>query len=163
MAVQKLVLDSFTDDDYELIAIHCSLPSYRMAFLLNKYLNLRLYRKKEDMYFQYSDLTASFPFFQYDDPFRYRTYSLLANTFKTKIEVATSINDGLFATSEENYVTRYLVPELKNVDYFLKIETEDFNFSSKSLLNDLQNISQVITAYSIDHTELKSRNNLIFE
>lgn len=163
MAVQKLVLDSFTDDDYELIAIHCSQASYRMAFLLNKYLSLKLCRKKEDIHFQYDDLTASFPFFQYDDPFRYHTYSLLGNVYKTKMTSTAPVTEGLFTTSRENHVTRYLVPELKNVDYFLKIETEAINFSGKSLLTGLQNISQVITAYCVDHTELKSRNNLIFE
>lgn len=162
MAVQKLVLDSFIDDDYELIAIHCSLSSYRMAFLLNKYVNLRLSRKKEDVYFQYDDLTANFPFFQYHDSFQYETYSLLGNVYKTKV-TTTTYEDELFAASQENYTRRYLLPELKNVDYLLKIETETSHFSGKPLVTNLQSIPQVITAYTVDYTELKSRNNLIFE
>ncbi|MDY8135111.1 IPExxxVDY family protein [Aquimarina sp. 2201CG5-10] len=163
MAIQKLVLDTLEDDNYELIAIHCSLESYRLAFLLNKNLDLRLFRKKEDINFDYNPLIASFPLYQYDDQFQYNTYYLIGNKFKTKVESDTKISDGLFADTRENYVTKYLVPELKNVDYFLKIDTETSEFSIKSLLSSLTNISQVITAYAVEYNELKSKNNLILD
>ncbi len=163
VAVQRLVLDAFADDDYELIAIHCSLASYRVAFLLNKNLNLKLYRKKEDINFEYNDLTANFPLYQYDDHFQYSTYSLIGNKFQSKITSKNQISEGLFTTIENTYTTKYLIPELKNVDYFLKIETEASNFSSKSLLIDMLAISQIITAYPLEYATLKSKNNLIFE
>lgn len=163
MAVQRLVLDTFADDDYELIAIHCSLASYRLAFLLNKNLNLKLFRKKEDVSFEYNDLVVNFPLYQYEDHFQYSTYSLLANKFKTKTEAKNNVSEGLFAEEEDTYTTKYLIPELKNVDYFLKIETEASNFSSKSLLTNMLTITRIITAYTVEYTALKSKNNLIFE
>lgn len=163
MAIQKLILDTLEDDDYELIAIHSSLASYRLAFLLNKRLNLRLFRKKEDISFEYDDLEANFPLYQYEDHFQYSTYSLLGNKFRNKIEPQKLVSGGLFATSEDTYVTKYLIPELKNVDYFLKIETESFDSSSKSFLSKIIEISQVITAYTVEYATLKSKNNLIFE
>ncbi|MBQ4819839.1 IPExxxVDY family protein [Aquimarina sp. MMG016] len=163
MAIQKLILDTFEEDDYELIAIHCSLASYRLAFLLNKYLGLRLVRKKEDINFEYSDLEASFPLYQYSDRFQYNTYNLLGNKFRTKIELDQMGAQGLFSVQEDNYATRYLIPEFKNVDYFLKIETETSQFSNKSIVTKLLNISQIITAYTVEYTQLKSKNNLIFE
>ncbi|TSE09375.1 IPExxxVDY family protein [Aquimarina algiphila] len=163
VAIQKLVLDTLEDDDYELIAIHCSLASYRLAFLLNKNLNLKLFRKKEDINFEYPDFTANFPLYQYEDHFQYNTYSLLANKFQALGVSKNHIADGLFNTIEETYTTKYLIPELKNVDYFLKIETETSKFSNSSLVTQLLTISQVITAYSVEYTQLKSKNNLIFE
>ncbi|WP_103866597.1 IPExxxVDY family protein [Aquimarina sp. I32.4] len=163
MAVQRLVLDAFADDDYELIAIHCSLASYRLAFLLNKNLKLKLFRKKEDIIFRYDDSIANFPLYRYDDHFQYNAYSLLGNKFQTQIESNTDISDGLFTTIENTFTTKHLIPELKKVDYFLKIETETSNFSSKSLLADMLSISQIITAYPVEYATLKSKNNLIFE
>ncbi|WP_164914108.1 IPExxxVDY family protein [Aquimarina sediminis] len=163
MAVQRLALDTIADDDYELIAIHCSIASYRLAFLLNKNLNLKLFRKKEDISFEYGDLMGSFPLYQYDDHFQYSTYNLLGNKFRTQIESKNKASEGLFTTIEERYTTKYLIPELKNVDYFLKIETEASNFSSKSLVTNILTVPQIITAYTVEYTTLKSKNNLIFE
>ena len=164
MAIQRLVLDTFADDDYELIAIHCSLASYRLAFLLNKNLNLRLFRKKEDVIFSHKNLIASFPLYQFEDHFQYTTYSLFGNKFQTKIENNINVTDGLFTASAEGaLITKYLIPELKNVDFFLKIETETSNFSSKDLLQNMLKISQIMTAYALDYAPLKSKNNLIFE
>ncbi len=161
MAIQKLVLDTF-DDDYELIAIHCSLASYRVAFLLNKHLDLQLFRKKEDINFEYNDLVANFPLYQYYDRFQYNTYSLFGNKFKTQIAPKSLVSEGLF-TPEDAFTTKYLIPELKTIDYFLKIEAETSQFSSKSLLTQILAISQIITAYTVEYTTLKSKNNLIFE
>ncbi len=163
MAIQKLVLDTLEDDDYELIAIHSSLASYRLAFLLNKKLSLQLFRKKEDINFEYDDLVANFPLYQYDDHFQYSTYNLLGNKFKVKIEPEKSIPGELFGETENTYVTKHLIPELKTVDYFLKIDTESSTLSSKSIVTKILDISQVITAYTIEHATLKSKNNLIFE
>ncbi|MBL0685426.1 IPExxxVDY family protein [Aquimarina mytili] len=163
MAIQKLVLDTLDDDDYELIAIHSSIASYRLAFLLNKNLNLNLFRKKKDINFEYDDITASFPLYQYHDHFQYNTYSLLGNKFGTKTVPEKPVSEGLFVNTEDSYTVKHLIPELKKVDYFLKIETEASNFSSKTLLTQMLSISQIITAYSVEYAVLKSKNNLIFE
>ncbi|MBQ0733808.1 IPExxxVDY family protein [Aquimarina celericrescens] len=163
MAIQKLVLDTFDDDDYELIAIHSSLPSYRLAFLLNKALNLALFRKKEDINFKYDNIVANFPIYQYRDHLQYNTYHLLGNKFTIKIASKKDASEGLFAVKEDSYVTKYLIPELKNVDYFLKINTETSTFLSKPQLAKILDISQVITAYNVEYATLKSKNNLIFE
>ncbi len=163
MAIQRLVLDTIMDDDYDLIAIHCSLAPYRLAFTLNKYVNLQLFRKRGDIKFEYDTYSTAFPLFQYHDHFQYNTYSLLGNKFRTKIQTEIAPIKGLFADVEDRYITEHLIPELKNVDYFLKIEAETSQFSSKSLTTKLLSIPQIVTAYVVDYTQLKSKNNLIFE
>ena len=42
MALHKLQVDDFYDDTYKLIAVHCALEDYRLAYLLNCYLGLNL-------------------------------------------------------------------------------------------------------------------------
>lgn len=163
MAVQKLVLDSLTDD-YELIAIHATLPPYRIAFMLNKYLGLRFFRTDKDVVFASLQGIANYPMFLYEDEFQYTTYWLLGNVYKSQVVVDESSSLGLFQEEKPlEYVKSFLIPELKNVNYFLKIETETYEFMGKQLITQLLSIPQVITAYDVDYTQLKSKNNLIFE
>ncbi|WP_378186123.1 IPExxxVDY family protein [Aquimarina sp. W85] len=162
MAVQRLVLDTLAEDDYELIAIHCSLESYRLAFLLNKILDIKLYRKERDIQFKYDDVLAAYPFYQFYDEYLYTTYSFFANTFRHKMNTNDTMHSELFS-SEQNHTTKYLIPELKNVDYFLKIESDSIQSSNKKLLMQIQHIMQIVTAYTVDYNTLKSKNNLIFD
>ena len=53
MALHKLHVDDFYDDSFSLIAIHCSLEDYRLAYLLNKHLNISLVRKPQDLDYKY--------------------------------------------------------------------------------------------------------------
>jgi len=165
VAIQKLVLDTIEEDNYTLIAIHCSLLPYRMAFLCNKHLGLRLARNREDIVVRYKDSTASFPVYSYKDHNEYTTYHLLGNLHKTKaVFDVNPVETELFSEEAMDIsVARYLIPEYRNVDYFLKIETERLHFSSKVLLNNILSISQVITAYDQEYAQLKSKNNLIIE
>ncbi len=164
MAAQRLILEMVEEDDYQLIAIHCSVPSYRLAFLLNQNIGLQFARKEKDIFFEFSDMTACFPFYQYHDEYQYNSFSLIGNKYRTKVVRKAKNSEGLFTTTiESSHITKYLVPELKKVDYFLKIETETLNFPLKSLIANMVNIPQIITAYTVDYTQLKSKNNLIFE
>lgn len=56
----------------------------------------------------------------------------------------------------------FLMPELKTVDYVLKIENMPASFEVDTVVEKLLSIRQIATAYNIDHKKLKSKNNLIF-
>ena len=45
MASHKLILEDDYQEEFSLIAIHCSEEPYKMAYMLNKHLSLRLSRK----------------------------------------------------------------------------------------------------------------------
>ncbi len=47
MATHKLILGDDFQDEFSLIAIHCSDEPYKMAYMLNKKIPLRLERKKK--------------------------------------------------------------------------------------------------------------------
>ena len=80
MALHKLLVDDFYDDTYKLIAIHCRLEDYRLAYLLNKNLGLNLKRKAEDLDFKY--LKSSYSIFEWENALEYIRWNLISNVCK---------------------------------------------------------------------------------
>lgn len=159
MALHKLQVGDFDDDAYKLIAIHCRLEDYRLAYLLNKTLNLNLKRKAEDLDFEY--LKASYSIFEWSNEAQYVTWNLISNVCK-KEEAGLYSTGTLFDTNEKVLKTFHLIPEYKKVDYFLKISEEILNVDEKSILNQLQVIPQIITSYAVNPLKIKSKDHLIF-
>ncbi|PHQ57400.1 MAG: hypothetical protein COC16_00995 [Lutibacter sp.] len=152
--MQLLTLE--LEDDYLLIGIHSTEEDYRLAYLLNKHLKTKLVRFKQHLDFKNS--TAEFPLFEYKDERNFINYYLINNKYSKLVN--NTKNKGLF---EENYSTVLnLIPEKKNVDFFLKIEGCNQQNLMITLVNKLNKINQVITSYAIDTNSLKSKNNLIF-
>ena len=151
--MQMLTLDF--EDDCALIGIHSTEEDYRLAFLLNKNLNIKFVRFKQPLDFK--DSNAEFPIFEYKDEHNFISYYLINNK---DIHTETNhTNEGLFGG---NYsTTSYLIPEKKKIDYFLKIEGSSLIFID-DLVEKLNRIKQIITSFSIDTNTLKSKNNLIF-
>lgn len=160
MAVHKLILDAVFDEiDCTLIAIHSTIEDYRLTYLLNKQLNTHLTRKVPDLDFSADKTTYSI--FEWEDTLNLTIWNLVSNICKTEINKPQIINS-LFDTEEKITKTTYLVPEHKAVNYFLKIDSE-FNLrKEKHILNNILQLNQVITAFSIDINQLKSKDNLIF-
>lgn len=144
------------EDDYELVGIHSTEEDYRLAYLINQHLNTKFYRFKQSLDFENS--TAEFPLFEYKDENSFINYFLINNKHKTFVK--NNENEGLFGG---NYSTiSYLIPEKKNIDFFLKIEGCYSNSKLESLIDKLNSINQIITSYSIETTTLKSKDHLIF-
>lgn len=160
MAVHKLILDNdFDEEPYTLIGIHCALEDYRMAYLLNKQLDIQLERKRLDLDFKRNK--TNYPIFEWHDEKLLTTWNLVSNICKK--EVSNLGNQASLFNDQDVVVSSFnLIPEYKRVNYFLKIEHE-FNLTKeKYLTNLILEIPQVVTAYSIDASQLKSKNNLIF-
>ncbi|MEN3323650.1 IPExxxVDY family protein [Mariniflexile soesokkakense] len=160
MAVHKLILDDvFEEVDCTLIAIHCTIEDYRLAYLLNKHLSTNLTRRTSNLDFSFDNATYSI--FEWEDAKQLITWSLVSNICKTEIYKQENFNS-LFKTEEKVIRTIYLIPEYKAVNYFLKIDNQ-FNLSKeKNILKNILKIQQVATAFSIDINQLKSKDNLIF-
>jgi len=163
MAIQKLVLDDEFGEDFSLIAIHCSEEAYKMGFLLNQQLSLRLKREERDLDFSAKGLEATFPLFKFYDANTYCTFHLVANKF-TSVMAHTASSGGLFSEGlEEETTTVYLLPEDKKADYFLKISSEGILNSVRTKTVAINEIKQVISAYEIASEKIKNKNNLIFD
>lgn len=159
MAVHKLILDDIEADLFTLIAIHCTLEDYRLAYLLNKFLGITFNRKTSDLDFQKGDLTYSI--YEWNDCKQQTIWSLVSNVCKTEI-YRSGNTDSLFSVQEKTTRINYLIPEYKTVNYFLKIDNEFNSSKEKHILNSILKIPQVATAYSIESTQLKSKDQLIF-
>uniref|UniRef100_UPI004047AEE2 IPExxxVDY family protein n=1 Tax=Flavobacterium sp. TaxID=239 RepID=UPI004047AEE2 len=56
----------------------------------------------------------------------------------------------------------FLLLEYKKADYLIKIENIDYGFDAEEIIDKILKIKNVTAAYTVDTTNLKSKNNLIF-
>jgi|SRR5690606_7098670 len=160
MAIPKLILDDFFEEaSYTLIAIYCAVEDYRLAYLLNSYLKIHLTRKRTDL--DYNNGKSTFPIFEWEDSKYLTTWNLVHNICRLETYQKTN-RQSLFDSEERIIQTFHLIPEYKQVNYFLKIDDEFDDDQEKRIIDTILKIPQVSTAYSVDGNQLKSKNNLIF-
>ncbi len=161
MAVHKLILDDiFEDVSCTLIAIHCAIEDYRLAYLLNKYLDITLTRKPEDLDFDKGN--TKYAVFEYEDKKKLIMWNLVSNICKIETD-SQLVQQSLFSTHHKVIKTYNLIPEYRKVNYFLKIDNEFNNSKEKQIINNLLKIPQIAMAYNVDMSLLKSKEHLIFD
>lgn len=144
------------DHDYTLIGIHSILEDYRMAFYLNKNLNIHLKRFQEDL--DFPSKNCSFPFYSYEDKTTFASWSLIANKYSF-IDSVNVKNNNLF---KEETKTSFLISEKNTVDYFIKINGNINDTDLQNILYKINNTHKIITSYTINPFNLKSKDYLIF-
>lgn len=159
MHKHQLLLDDYYDLSFSLIAIHCRLEDYRLAYLLNKHLNISLMRKAQDL--DYNFLESSYAIYEWNDSNYQTTWNLISNVCK-KEEESLQSSGSLFGNEKKVLKTYHLLPEFKKVDFFIKISTDEGLVDEKPILKTLQTIPQLITSYRVDTEKIKSKDNLIF-
>ncbi len=162
MGVHKIILDDDLTEDFSLIAIHCSEEDYKLAYLLNHHLKFQLTRMRDDIKFKTNGVQGCFSIFQYEYETQYTTYYLVSNKSRTTVTREHEAI-GLFGgETPEKIVTSYLLPEFEQPDFFLKIESDCLQIPLRKHLAMINEINQVISAYTIDNDKIKSNNHLIF-
>jgi len=159
MALHKLLIDDFDDGSFVLFAIHCNIEDYRLAYLLNQQLHINLQRKPQNLDYKYT--SASYAIYEWENEAQQVIWNLVSNICK-KEEEGVSSSGNLFNNEQKIIRTHNLISEHKNANYLLKIENDNYHINEKALLDKIQKITQVATAYSIDVSQLKSKDNLIF-
>ena len=132
----KIQID-FYDNDFCLLAIHSSLDDYAMAYALNQNLQLRLVRERKDLNLGEG---IEFPLFGWEDEFNDRFWSLFTNACQVEEKMT---GTDLFQ-NETSATQHHLIPERKEVDYFLKIESDETDLVPE-ILERLTKIPKVIT------------------
>lgn len=126
----------------DLIGLVSSAKEYKLAWSLNHKLGLKL-AKSEDLAINFVEgrtiIISNFTFTT-----SHCTFRLLKNR-------ALSGNTDAF-----------LLPELKNIDYFLLIKNESDTFELSSYVNRLQEVDVVQSFTSINVENLENKENLIF-
>ncbi|SFU26956.1 hypothetical protein SAMN05216480_1019 [Pustulibacterium marinum] len=155
MAIHRL-LDDFEETEFTLIALHSHLEDYRLAYWLNKALNIRL-SKAETIEIAAQKVFENFEWLNEQEDVM---WNLVANTTYIQKKRRKAVFS-LFE-AEEQPVKGYLIPEMKKVDYFLKIDTEEMYLNISDITSKIQQIPNIITTYKVAANQLKSKTNLIF-
>ncbi len=158
MAAYKLLLDEDDLIDFSLIAIYTTIEDYRLAFMLNQLFSVSFSR-----YFPNGNNKSSMQemhrVFLHKDQQTGMQWEILRN----KIEIQSlqknleSFLEPLFA---QVATSSYIVPEKKNVDYFLKIR--DHETLLDKITQMISSIPNITAAFEVRVPSLKSKNNLIY-
>ena len=141
------------EEEFKLIGIHSQLEAYKLAFNLNKSLKISLkvfdYKIKIDK--------AEFVF---------EMFKHLSEIYNTKIYLFSNKSFGNIKPIKLNLFENidskiYLINEKKNIDFFLKIEGGNFNYSS--LIGKIREAPLIQACYLVNLKSQKSKYNLIFE
>lgn len=128
--------------DFELLGLVSPVRDYKMAWLINRDLDLDLI-KSEDLLLEFLTL-PSLKISQYFLSLPHGFVQLLRNK----------------ALNSTNQVS-YLIPELKSMDYFLLVQDETFQISINTFANQLAKNSQIQNVMKLDVSKLKSKENLL--
>jgi hypothetical protein len=138
----KKVLKFEIDLDFVLIAINTPLKDYRVCHFINKYLNFDL-KKINDLEVDIYQATA--------EPALFSIYHYQWETTETDFYfIANKGSDGL------------LIPEMREVDYFLMIKNFIDDTDQNTIISSLNRIPEIMAAVKIEPKKIKSRENLLF-
>ena len=149
MAVYKLDVNDFVDDDFELLGVHTTLECYHLAYFMNKNFNIQFERREN---------IDAFEFYEFDDEKNRMLWNLVANKGVQDKKDTTITQESLFETETTEVI--HLLPEYKKIDYLIKIT--DNTHDIQNMIEKMKAIPQIITTFAIDVSNLKSKNNLIF-
>lgn len=137
----KFTLEVEYDYDFSLIGICSHEKDYRVCWALNKQLGIELSKTNDlELTEKKASAPSKFSMFTFNDEEKYREYSILGNKSANKL----------------------LLPEHKQVDYFLMIKSGLNEKEKEELVKKIKELSIVLTAYSIEPENLKSKQNLLF-
>jgi hypothetical protein len=129
------------DFDFILIALTTSLKDYRICYLINKSLNFNFVREED----------------------------LKLDIGPGGSEVLFSIYNYSWETTETDFIfignkgsDGYLVPEMREADYFILIKNYIDENDLESIISALNKIPEVVAAVKIEPKKIKSRENLLF-
>ncbi|MDP4587285.1 MAG: IPExxxVDY family protein [Flavobacteriales bacterium] len=125
--------------DFLLFGLSCHEKEYRLAWFINRALGL-LFSCEDDLKVQQKSGESSHAFYRHVDEENELQFVLLQNR-----------------TTEG-----WLLPEFKEIDYFIKVEAET-GFDEIEFMQELKKIPVVNACFKFNPSELKHKENLIFD
>lgn len=144
--VKNYILDEIDKEDFSLIAIHSSCEPYYLAFLLNSKCHCQFAKKKKEG----TEANHYFENYEWIDPIKDIEIRLFSNRY-LKFQNDVLKGSSLFDLPETKEL--YLMQDLKEVDYIIKIDSglEDF-----VMIKRIELIDQVSYRCLIDQSLLKT-------
>ena len=142
MGKNKLAIEY--DFEFELVAINASAKEYKLAWALNREFGLD-FKKHENIEMSFLGDKAMY-ISNFLSSTEHQTIRLLNNR----------------AEEGEEKFNAFLIPELKNFDYFVLVDDESGTFDINAFISKIKEIPFVQFVVSVDASNLKSKDNLIF-
>jgi hypothetical protein len=159
MAIRKFIFPEQESVQYYLFAIHSVLIDYRLAFFLNKHLNLELKRTSKDL--DISGQDGLYSVFEYEDQDNLLNWNLISNCSNTNIK--NKIKESLLFKNTEIEQKKYkLMNELSQVDFFLKIEYHTSTINIKKIIKSINEIPNIMSVYNLNLKNIKNKETLNF-
>lgn len=158
----KVYIEDFEEVDYHIIAIHTSLEDYRLAYFLNRDLEICLSKSNVDIQFQVKKGKTSFARFTFEDEKKVINWDLIQNKNEV-VGIENNTIQDLFSNTKNTFSSSaYLLSEFKKVDFFLKIENAANEINVSEIVSKINAIDSINMVYHVDKETIKSKNNLIF-
>ena len=138
--MKKVFLDIGFDYDFLLLGIVSQEKAHRLVWYINKELSFQFAHDGELIMYEEEQPASAF----------------------TKYTFTDEINHLHFFIIENKDETSYLIPELRQVDFFMMIKGALDFLDVKTLIAKMKPIEPIQLITEIDHQKLKSKQNLIF-
>ena len=152
--IYNLELEETLEEIY-LIALHSSMECHQLAFYLNNTINSNFKRSKNDL--SIKDAKNNFIHFEWEDKMYDFQCSLFSNKYRDELKPKKLISNNLFNLPVRNEV--YLLPELKQVDFFIKSSDQKI---TETVLSNLKKWSKISLLYQVDSKVIRKQLNVIF-
>ena len=137
----RYLLEEDISFNFHLIGISSHYNYYRLCWAINKLLSFKLERSDNEIVIQES---------KGEDIMVFPTFNFLCPESEVLFELIANRNE-----------QGYLIPEMKQADYFLKMD-DFYDESVLELIKKLRSITMVNMAFQVDPENLRSKYNLIY-
>lgn len=134
-------LSSGKEYDFVLFGISSHENDYRMCWIINQQLDMMLIKTDNlEVYHSEVDLEQDFSLYHYFDEDTLLEFHLISNRCENG----------------------FLIEEMRNIDYFLKVTGECDDHCAAQLVDKLKSIENIRTAFILEVADLKSKERLLF-
>ena len=141
---QKPRLDNIYEYDFDLLGLVCSAKDYTLAWHFNERSFLHFVRG-EEIQIEFKDNTK-----------------ILISNFLFESEFVRVFLLGNKLISSNSKVNRFLIPELKRFDFFVRFQSEIDEPNVETILDIAREIPPIQYAMKLDLNNIKSKENLLF-
>ena len=142
--MKKNKLTSDFDLDFELLGLVCNKKEYKLAWHINQVLGFNLV-KQDDVKIEFSD----------------RSSILISNCkYQTEHMSFELLQNKLMASANPKF--KYLIPELSQFDYLIKLKDMSDELTSENVTVILKEIPIVEYVMRLTFDHLKSKENLLY-
>lgn len=138
--MKKVFLDIGFDYDFLLLGIVSQEKAHRLVWFINNQLSYHFAHDGELVMYEEEEPVAAYTKYAFTDEMNHLEFFIVENKDESS----------------------YLIPELRQVDFFMMIKGALDFLDVKTLITNMKPIEPIQLITEIDHQKLKSKQNLIF-